>query len=47
MKKFSVGESSIMDTARCLGEMNEFICAICKSYPKSHMYDMRPMWRRA
>jgi hypothetical protein len=38
-EKFNVGESPIVDTARCLGEMDEFICTICKSYPKKHMYE--------
>ena len=37
-------EKTIVDTTRCLGEMNEFICAICKPYPKKYMYGMRPMW---
>jgi hypothetical protein len=37
-EKFNVGDSPIVDTAKCLGEMDEFICTIYKSYPKKHMF---------
>ena len=33
-EKFSIGESPIVDTTKCLDEMDEFICTIYKSYPK-------------
>ena len=34
-KKVGVGESPIVDTTRRLGEMDQFICIISTSYPKS------------
>ncbi|KAH9295072.1 hypothetical protein KI387_038660 [Taxus chinensis] len=36
--KFSVGNSPIVDSVKCLGEMDEFICTIYRSYPKKHMF---------
>ena len=37
-ENFIVGDSPTVDTAKCLGEMDEFICIIYKSYPKKHMF---------
>ena len=37
-EKFSVGNSPIVDSARCLGEMDEFVCTMYRSYPKKHMF---------
>lgn len=37
-EKFGVGNSPIVDVARCLGEMDEFTCTIYKSYPKKNMF---------
>ena len=37
-QKFSVGDSPMVDSARCFGEMNEFICTMYRSYPKRHMF---------
>ena len=37
-KKFSVGDSPIVDNVKCFGEMDEFTCTIYRSYPKKHMF---------
>lgn len=37
-EKTSVGESPIVDTTRCLNEMDECICTISKAYPQKNMY---------
>ena len=37
-EEFSVGDSLIVDTTKCLGEMDGFNCTIYKSYPKKHMF---------
>ena len=37
-EKFIIGESPIVDIAKCLGEMDEFICTIYRSYPKKQMF---------
>jgi len=37
-EKFSVGGLLFVDNIKCMGEMDEFICTMYKSYPKKHMF---------
>lgn len=37
-EKFNVGDSPIVDTAKCMSKIDEFICIIYKSYPKKHIF---------
>ena len=37
-EKFSVGDSPIVDSVKCFGEIDEFTCTVYKSHPKKHMF---------